>query len=125
MDAFYASVELRDQPSLSHRPVVVGGDPQSRGVVCTANYIARKYGIHSAMACSRAFRLCPDAVFIRPNFDKYKAVSRQIRQIFASYTDMIEPLSLDEAYLDVTNTSPSFKHFDCCPCDCTHAALDR
>jgi DNA polymerase IV len=104
MDAFYASVELRDQPSLSHKPVVIGGDPQSRGVVCTANYIARKYGIHSAMACSRAFRLCPDAVFIRPNFDKYKAVSQQIRQIFASYTDMIEPLSLDEAYLDVTQS---------------------
>jgi DNA polymerase IV len=104
MDAFYASVELRDQPSLGHRPVVIGGDPQSRGVVCTANYIARKYGIHSAMACSRAFRLCPDAVFIRPNFEKYRAVSRDIRRIFASYTDMIEPLSLDEAYLDVTRS---------------------
>ncbi len=102
MDAFYASVEERDDPALRGRPVVVGGSPQSRGVVCTANYIARKFGIHSAMSCARAARLCPEAIFVRPDFAKYSTVSSQIRRVFAQYTGLIEPLSLDEAYLDVT-----------------------
>lgn len=103
MDAYYASIEMRDDPTLQGRPVVVGGSPNSRGVVCTANYEARKYGIKSAMACSQAFRLCPGAVFLKPNFAKYSAVSQQIREVFYKYTPLVEPLSLDEAYLDVTN----------------------
>ncbi len=102
MDAFYASVEQRDRPELKGKPVVVGGDPNSRGVVSTCSYEARKYGIHSAMASSVAYRLCPHAVFIPPRFDVYQAVSDQIRKIFHEYTDLVEPLSLDEAYLDVT-----------------------
>ena len=102
MDAFYASVEQRDRPELKGKPVIVGGDPQSRGVVAACSYEARKFGIHSAMASSTAYRLCPEAVFIRPRFDMYRAVSAQIREIFCEYTDLIEPLSLDEAFLDVT-----------------------
>lgn len=102
MDAFYASVEQRDKPELKGKPVVVGGDPQGRGVVSTCSYEARKYGIHSAMASSVAYRLCPHAVFVYPRFDVYKSVSEQIRKIFLDYTDLVEPLSLDEAYLDVT-----------------------
>ncbi|MDO6462414.1 DNA polymerase IV [Granulosicoccaceae sp. 1_MG-2023] len=102
MDAFYASVEQRDNPSLKGQPVVVGGKPDSRGVVCAASYEARRFGIHSAMPCSRAWRLCPQAVFVPPRFEVYRSVSQQIREIFQRYTDRIEPLSLDEAYLDVT-----------------------
>lgn len=102
MDAFYASVEIRDDPSLKGKPVIVGGPPNSRGVVCTASYEARKFGVRSAMACSVAYRLCPQAIFVPTNFDKYRATSQQIREIFKNYTDIIEPLSLDEAYLDVT-----------------------
>lgn len=102
MDAFYASVEQRDKPELRGRPVVVGGDPAGRGVVATCSYEARRFGIHSAMPCARAYRLCPAAVFVRPRFDVYRQVSRQVREIFLSYTDLVEPLSLDEAYLDVT-----------------------
>lgn len=103
MDAFYASIEIRDNPSLKGKPLVVGGDPNSRSVVCTASYEARRYGIRSAMACSHAARLCPETIFLKPNFEKYKKASNQIREIFARYTNIIEPLSLDEAYLDVTN----------------------
>ena len=102
MDAFYASVEQRDNPSLKKKPVVVGGSPNSRGVVSTCSYEARKYGVHSAMSCAKAYKLCPYAIFINPNFFKYKEVSKQIRNIFKEYTDLIEPLSLDEAFLDVT-----------------------
>ena len=102
MDAFYASVEIRENPALRGKPVIVGGDPHSRGVVSTCSYEARKFGIHSGMAASIAFRRCPDAIFLSPNFALYKEASRKIRSIFLDYTDLVEPLSLDEAYLDVT-----------------------
>ncbi|ASY66246.1 DNA polymerase IV (plasmid) [Sinorhizobium sojae CCBAU 05684] len=101
MDAFYASVEQRDNPELRGRPVAVGGSA-ARGVVAAASYEARKFGVHSAMPSVTAKRKCPDLIFVMPRFDVYRAVSDQIRQIFAEYTPLIEPLSLDEAYLDVT-----------------------
>lgn len=102
MDAFYASVEERKRPELIGKPLVIGGSPHSRGVVCTANYAARKFGIRSAMPCSKAYRLCPQAIFLAPNFNEYSEVSAQIHEVFKSYTAKIEPLALDEAYLDVT-----------------------
>jgi DNA polymerase IV len=101
MDAFYASVEQRDNPELRGKPVAVGG-ARERGVVAAASYEARKFGVHSAMPSVTAKRKCPDLIFVKPRFDAYKAVSLQIREIFATYTPIIEPLSLDEAYLDVT-----------------------
>ncbi|MFQ5729585.1 MAG: DNA polymerase IV [Waddliaceae bacterium] len=102
MDAFYASIEQRDNPDLRGKPVIVGGDPQNRGVVATCSYEARKFGVHSAMPTSRAYQLCPRGVIIRPRMDVYKRVSQKIREIFFQYTDLVEPMSLDEAYLDVT-----------------------
>ena len=101
MDAFFVSVEELDNPSLKGHPVVVGQDGP-RGVVSTANYVARKYGVHSALPIAVAHRLCPNLIVVEPHFSRYKEVSRQVHEIFHEYTDLIEPLSLDEAYLDVT-----------------------
>src|SRR6201994_832559 len=101
MDAFYASVEQRDNPDLRGKPVAVGGS-RERGVVAAASYEARKFGVRSAMPSVTAKRQCPDLIFVKPRFEVYKAISRQIRDIFAEHTAIIEPLSLDEAYLDVT-----------------------
>ena len=105
MDAFYASVEQRDRPELRGRPVVVGGRPDERGVVAAASYEARKFGIHSALPMARAVRLCPGVVIVHPDFAKYRAVSGEVFEIFRSVTPLVEPLSLDEAYLDVTSNA--------------------
>ena len=102
MDAYYAAVEIRENPAFRGKPLIVGGSPNSRGVVSTCSYEARVYGIRSGMASSQAWKLCPSALFVYPNFALYKEVSAQIREIFFSYTDFVEPMSLDEAYLDVT-----------------------
>src|SRR6478672_10463873 len=102
MDAFYASVEQRDDPSLKGRPVAVGGQPGGRGVVAAASYEAREYGVRSAMSMARAVRLCPALVIVRPEFQKYRAASNAVFSIFREVTPLVEPLSLDEAYLDVT-----------------------
>ena len=103
-DAFYASVEERDNPALKNQAVAVGGNPNRRGVVATCNYIARQYGVHSAMPSSVALRLCPQLVFIRPRFEAYREASQAMHKVFRQYTDLIEPLSLDEAYLDVSQS---------------------
>ncbi|MEP6800443.1 MAG: DNA polymerase IV [Acidobacteriota bacterium] len=105
MDAFYTSVEQRDNPELKGRPVAVGGSPESRGVVAAASYEARAYGVRSALPMARAVRLCPKLVILRPDFAKYRAVSERVFQIFREVTAQVEPLSLDEAYLDVTQNS--------------------
>src|SRR5271156_5465776 len=101
MDAFYASVEQRDNPQLRGKPVIVAWKAK-RSVVCAASYEARAFGVHSAMPAVRAERLCPGAVFVPPDFTRYRAASKSVREIFQRHTDLIEPLSLDEAYLDVT-----------------------
>src|SRR6188508_3340512 len=105
MDAFYASVEQRDDPSLRGRPLVVGGQPDRRGVVAAASYEARAFGVHSAMAMARAVRLCPSLVIVRPDFARYQAVSQTVFAMFRAVTPLVEPLSLDEAYLDVTENA--------------------
>lgn len=105
MDAFYASVEQRDRPELRGRPVAVGGDPDTRGVVAAASYEARAFGVRSAISMARAVRLCPSLVIIHPDFTKYRAVSHQVFEIFRRVTPLVEPLSLDEAYLDVTENA--------------------
>ena len=104
MDCFYAAIEQRDDPSLKGLPVAVGGNPHSRGVIATCNYEARRFGVHSAMPSAHAARLCPDLVFVRPNHAKYREESQIIRKIFHRYTELVEPLSLDEAYLDTTDS---------------------
>lgn len=108
MDAYYASIEERDDPQLRGKPVIVGGTPEGRGVVAAANYVARTFGVHSAMPAVTARRLCPGAVFLRGRMEHYAAVSRQIREIFHSYTPLVEPLSLDEAFLDVRGSRKLF-----------------
>lgn len=108
MDAFYASVEQRDNPELRGKPVAVGGS-RHRGVVAAASYEARLYGVKSAMASSIAYRRCPDIIFVKPRFDAYKEASKQINEVFREFTDLIEPLSLDEAYLDVTENKQNMK----------------
>ncbi|MBD9655536.1 DNA polymerase IV [Pseudomonas sp. PDM12] len=102
-DAFYASVEMRDNPALADKPMAVGGSADRRGVIATCNYEARAYGVRSAMASGHALKLCPDLLIVKPRFDVYRTVSREIHGIFRDYTDQIEPLSLDEAFLDVSN----------------------
>lgn len=108
MDAFYASIEIRDDPSLAGKPVVVGGSATGRGVVSAASYEARKYGIHSAMPMARAVRLCPGLVRIPGNLAKYAAVSEQVMEVFGRFSPLVEPLSLDEAFLDLTGTERLF-----------------
>jgi DNA polymerase-4 len=108
MDAFYASVEERDRPELVGKPVIVGGSPEKRGVVSAANYVARRYGVHSAMPSVTAHRLCPQGIYLSPRIDYYAEVSSQIREIFERFTPLVEPLSLDEAFLDVTGSEHLF-----------------
>jgi DNA polymerase IV len=110
MDAFYASVEQRDTPAYRDKPLAVGAVPDQRGVVAAASYEARKFGIHSAMSSRLAYCKCPELILIPPRFDVYRSISKQIHEIFHRYTDLVEPLALDEAYLDVTENrlhSPS------------------
>ena len=101
-DCFYAAIEMRDRPELRHVPMAVGGSAERRGVLTTCNYDARAYGIHSAMPTARAMRLCPHLEVVPPQMHKYREASKVMRSVFAEFTDVIEPLSLDEAYLDVT-----------------------
>lgn len=105
MDAFFASIEQKDTPAFRGKPVIVGGRPQSRGVVAACSYEARRFGVHSAMPCSQAARLCPQAIFTRPRMDRYREISAQVMAIFHRYTQLVEPLSMDEAFLDVTTNS--------------------
>ena len=114
MDAFYASVEQMDNPELRGKPLAVGGGGK-RGVVSAASYEARKFGVKSAMAGALAAKLCPELIFVRPRFDRYHEISKQIRKIFHDYTDKVEPLSLDEAYLDVTENKKGNPKLPCRP----------
>ncbi len=108
MDCFYAAIEMRDNPKLKKQPLAIGGDSDRRGVLCTCNYVARKFGVRAAMPTAKAYQLCPDLLVIPPQIEKYKVVSNEIREIFAVHTSKVEPLSLDEAYLDVTGTDECF-----------------
>ncbi len=108
MDAFYASVEMRDNPELRGKPLIIGSLPNERGVVSTCSYEARKYGVHSAMNIKEAYRLCPNGIYMHPHFDKYKAVSAQLHRIWDDYCTADEPVALDEAYLDVTYSAGNF-----------------
>src|ERR1043166_2750415 len=108
MDAFYASIEQRDRPELRGRPVIVGADPRGRGVVSAASYEARVFGVRSAMPISRAARLCPDGVFVRVDMPKYVAVSQQIMAILDEFSPLVEPVSVDEAFVDLTGTASLF-----------------
>jgi len=113
MDAFYAAVEARDDPRLRGVPLVVGADPQGgagRGVVCTADYVARRYGIHSAMPISKAYEACPHAAFLRPDFPRYKVASRRVMDVLERYADVLEVVGMDEAYLDVTDACGGWDH---------------
>lgn len=103
-DCFYAAIEMRDNPALQHKAIAVGGDPGRRGVISTCNYAARAFGVHSAMASKTAIRLCPHLVLLPHRFEVYREASRKMRDVFLQYTDLVEPLSLDEAFLDVTNS---------------------
>ncbi|MCD6329264.1 MAG: DNA polymerase IV [Candidatus Cloacimonetes bacterium] len=109
MDAFFAAVEVRDNSQYKGKPLIVGGDPNSRGVVATCSYEARKYGIHSAMASAVAYRLCPHAIFVHGRYEVYSKISKQIRGIFDEYSHLVEPVSIDEAYLDVTYNKKGMK----------------
>src|SRR6266852_1262212 len=108
LDAYYASIEQRDHPEQRGKPVVVGGSPQSRGVVATCSYEARAFGVRSAMPARTAYRLCPQAIYLPPRFEVYHAVSAQIMAIFKSVTSLVEPLSLDEAFLDLSSVVRDF-----------------
>ena len=108
MDAFYASVEVRDDPELKGKPVIVGAMPDQRGVVATCSYEARRYGVRSGMNIKEAYRLCPEGIYLAPNFDKYRKVSKQLHEIWDSYATSSEPIALDEAFLDVTDTAGDF-----------------
>ena len=108
MDAFYASVEQRDRPELRGQPVIVGGSADSRGVVCAASYEARKFGVHSAMPTASARRLCPGGIYLPIRMERYAQIGKQIREILLSFTPLVEPLSLDEAFLDVKGSEPLF-----------------
>src|SRR5258706_9115723 len=111
MDAFYASVEQLDQPEYKGRPVIVGADPKAgkgRGVVAACSYEARKFGVHSALPISRAWKLCPQGVYVRPRMQRYAEMSAQIMEVFRGYTDLVEPLSIDEAFLDITGSTALF-----------------
>jgi DNA polymerase-4 len=107
MDAFFAAIEQRDDPKLKGKPLIIGGDPDGRGVVSTASYEARIYGVHSAMSAKMAKQLCPQGIFMRPNMLKYKQVSKQIREVFYQYAEVVEPVSIDEAFLQIPNDSIS------------------
>src|SRR5438093_13430825 len=111
MDAFYASVEQLDHPEYKGRPVIVGADPKDgrgRGVVAACSYEARKFGVHSALPISRAWKLCPEGVYVRPRMDRYVEVSKQVMEVLRHFTDLVEPLSIDEAFLDTTGSSEWF-----------------
>ncbi len=109
MDAFYASVEIRDHPELRGKPLIIGSLPQERGVVATCSYEARMFGVHSAMNIKEAYRLCPQGVFMHPNFEKYRTVSNQLHEIWNSYATAAEYIALDEAYLDVTESAVTWE----------------